>query len=178
MAVTIYLAGAIRDRVLADLAWRDEMCCALEHYASAGLVHLFNPHRANEFVSLQAEVGSRRSKAADRYIFDVDLSAVQQSDVLVANFLSLADGYPSMETFIEWGLSLAQRILRFAIWPEGVELHPFIEQSVTLLFRSPDAVTEFLERAIPHWAGIVHPDLSPLQRELFRGVSPKDCAQA
>jgi hypothetical protein len=164
--VRVYLAGAIRDGVDADINWREGIVSALGDKAlflnplGGKTYHPDSPtgdwigrwRMANNVVP----VGS--------VIVPHDFWCVRQADVVLANFESMAEGYPSIGTLVEWGYACALGKLRYAIAPEGsaAATHPFIVENATVVFPNVPVAIAFLRRhldvlsgADPHFDGVV-----------------------
>lgn len=151
MKPTIYLAGAIRDGHPEDIDWRERAVMALSPLAT-----VFNPLAGKTYNPDTGQWSLYGGENPDaKYIVQADFWCVDRSDIILFNFESLAEGYPSLGTLTEFGRSTARSCLRLAIIPDqytGHEnlrhfkgLHPFLEQNVAKVFQGSQAAIEFLK---------------------------------
>lgn len=164
--VKVYLAGAIRDGVQADIDWREGVIAALR-----GRAVLLNPIGGKSYYpdSPTREWLGRWRMAGNvmptgQVIVPHDFWCVRHADVVLANFESMAEGYPSIGTLVEWGVACAERKLLYAIAPPGspAVTHPFITENAAVIFPHVPAAIAFLRRhldvlsgADPHFDGVV-----------------------
>lgn len=145
----IYLAGAIRDNKDEDIAWREQAIGRLYDVAQ-----ILNPLAGKSFDPDTGKwllFGNENPDA--RYIVQADFWCVDRADIILFNFASLADKYPSLGTLTEFGRSTARPILRLAIVGseyQGHEntkhfpgLHPFLAENCAKVFGSPAEAIAF-----------------------------------
>ena len=152
--LTIYLAGAIRDNHQEDIDWRDQMIQALVPYVNVNILQIISPLGGKRFDKKTGAWTLSGVPSHDYHIVSQDFWSVDKCDIIVANFLPLADGYPSIGTLTEWGRSTATSKLRYVIWPTGMQghqngkmypgPHPFITQNMTEMFPSVADCIKFL----------------------------------
>ena len=167
MKPTIYLAGSIRDGNSEDIAWRERAVKKLSDYAT-----VLNPLAGKTFNEVTGAWQLYGNTVPDsKYIVHADFWCVDRSDIILFDFRSLADGYPSLGTMTEFGRSTARSILRLAIIPEDYKghentrhfkgLHPFLEQNVAKVFQGANAAIEFTRNycaavtRAPQFGGII-----------------------
>lgn len=163
----IYLAGSIRDGVAEDFAWRERAIKALQHRRCT----VFSP-LAGKSYNPEAKTWHLYEKHLpdSGYIVQADYWCVDHSDIMLVDFRSLADGYPSIGTVSEWGRSTARPILRLAtISPNqrGANaifgVHPFIKEHAAKLFTDIDLMIDFAQQHVdaitvaPQGVGILPP---------------------
>ena len=145
---TIYLAGAIRDNRPEDIAWRERFIESLDGYAS-----FLNPLAGKWRDERGVWLMSGRVASAQR-IVPQDLWCVRRADIVIANFSSFADNYPSIGTVMEVGAAAALNKLIYAIVkpgtgmtsnPKNFTLHPFIAELCADVFENEDAALDFLK---------------------------------
>lgn len=156
--LTMYLAGAIRDGHPEDFQWREDFIFALRDHP----VQILNPlggktHHKDTGLWTVSGIPS-----SAHFIVDHDFWAVDVSDIIVFNFLALADKYPNIGTLTEWGRSTARPILRYSIWParftghENERMfgrHPFVDEMSAAVFPDSDSCLDFLRQHILVLAG-------------------------
>jgi nucleoside 2-deoxyribosyltransferase len=166
--VTIYLAGAIRDTHPEDWEWREDF---ISRYAGEG-IRILNPLGAKTFNPLTKEWKMSGIKAAAKEITKQDLWCVKRSDIVIANLLALAEGYPNIGTLMEFGAAIDQQKLIYTIIPGGYsghanpgnfKLHPVIDQFSAAVFNDLEAFYSFFDSHIsmltgeqPSWGGLVN----------------------
>lgn len=163
----IYLAGSIRDGVAEDFAWRERAIKALGRVRCT----VFSP-LAGKSYDPEKKMWYLYEKhfPSAKYIVDADFWCVDHSDLMLVDFRSLADGYPSIGTVGEWGRSTARSILRLATVAPNQKganaifgLHPFIEQFAAKVFTDVDEMIDFAVKHIdaitiaPQGVGITPP---------------------
>ena len=148
----IYLAGSIRDGYPRDEEWREEFILALRDYAC-----ILNPLGGKSFDEATGKWYVSGIETSANFIVDHDFWAVDISDIIVFNFLALADRYPNIGTLTEWGRSTGRSVIRYSILPErysGHEnsrmfgLHPFIAKCSAAIFHSTDDCLDFLRQHV------------------------------
>ena len=150
MTPTIYLAGAIRDGVHEDIEWREQMIEALSDQAT-----ILNPLGGKTYNSTTREWDMSGIVPDGGVIVPHDFWCVQRADIVVFNFLSLADGYPTIGTLVEFGHATARapRVLLYGIVPPQYSghgnsalfrLHPFLAQNCAAVFPTVEACMRFL----------------------------------
>lgn len=157
----VYLAGSIRDDVAADITWREEAIEAFLSYATilnplAGqhydyVTHKWTRHGVELF-------GKERAHS----IVKRDFWCVDNADILVCNFMSMADGYSSIGTLVEFGRATARGCLIYTIVKAeftGYEsktlkmLHPFLEQNSILIFHDVRECISFVTDELKAFSG-------------------------
>lgn len=146
---TIYLAGAIRDEHVEDITWRELFVHRLSAQATIWSP-LAGKHR--DPTTGVWTLDGRPSTA--KMIVSKDFWMVDRADIIVFNFLSVREGYPSIGTTMEFGRSTARSVLRYCIFPvEFTGLHPFYAENATDIFDTPEACCDFLEGHLPRITG-------------------------
>lgn len=146
---TIYLAGAIRDDHPEDIAWRETFINAL--WSDAVFLNpLGGKWRNREGVWLM----SGRVASAPRIVAQ-DMYCVRKADIIIANFSSMADGYPSIGTVAEVGAASALNKMIYGVLKPGTshgvenqknfKLHPFITELCADVFDSELQALTFLK---------------------------------
>ena len=160
--VTIYLAGAIRDTHAEDIQWREFLISRIEHKHALN-VSILNPVGNKTYNPSTREWKMSGIHAGAKEIFAQDLWCVRRADIIIANFNSFKDGYPSIGTVMEVGAaagiggklvySILDKDSSFGVENTGnFKLHPFLEQSSSAIFPSVDALVDFL---VPHLGMLV-----------------------
>ena len=156
--ITIYLAGAIRDdHYEEDVRWREVLIKRIERNYGMD-VRILNPLGNKTFnpATHEWKVGGIRTQS--RGIVSQDLWSVAHSDIVIANFTSLSQGYPSIGTLMEVGAAAAnprQTIIYSIMEPKtqdqignankGVfKMHPFLEQVSAEIFPGVEELWAFL----------------------------------
>jgi nucleoside 2-deoxyribosyltransferase len=172
----IYLAGAIRDDHPEDRDWREYIIDKVESKYALD-VRILNPLGNKTFNPANREWKMGGIRAAAKDIVQQDLWSVRQADIIIANFTSLSQGYPSIGTVMEVGAAsgiggkLIYSILdstgghldKFTNANPGVfKIHPFLEQVSASVFGSVDELWAFLSTHLgmltgsnPRFAGVI-----------------------
>lgn len=147
--LTVYLAGSIRDDKPGDIGWREKTINALVDKAI-----FLNPLGGKTFDPDTKEwLASGLVPGAD-FIVDHDFWCVDHIDAAIFNFLSMADGYPTIGSLIEFGRATKGSNLLYSIVPKNFKghenvklfhLHPFIEKNSAAIFNDVDSCIEFLK---------------------------------
>lgn len=157
----VYLAGSIRDGVSADIFWRVEAIKAIVDYAIV-LNPLAGKHYdpdTKKWTRFGIEFDPR---AFARSIVKQDFWCVDHSDILICNLMSMAEGYPSIGTLVEFGRATARGCLIYTIVQKeftGHEnkmlkmLHPFLEQNSVVVFHDVRACIEFVADELKAFSG-------------------------
>lgn len=146
----IYLAGAIRDERHEDVEWREEFISHL-----GGECIFLNPLGGKTFNPTTKQWLMSGVPASADAIVAHDFWCVEQADIVVFNFTSLAEKYPSIGTITEFGYACGRghRVLRYAILDPDYaghenqamfKLHPFLSENCSLVFRSTLDCRKFL----------------------------------
>lgn len=160
---TVYLAGAIRDTHPEDIEWRERLIALFGARAT-----ILNPLAGKGDPPGWVLHGLRTPDA--KFIVAHDFWAIDRADVIVFNFSSLSDGYPSIGTLCEFGRATGTGALLYTILDRsyqghenpgvGYALHPFLEQNSAAIFHSIADAAEFLVAHLgvlsgenPHWRG-------------------------
>lgn len=149
----IYLAGAIRDDHPEDIEWRERMIERLKHSATilsplGGKTRTERPpYRPGECSSEPRVKWTQFGRAIPpKKIVLQDWWCVDNSNIVVANVTSLAEGYPSIGTMMELGRATARGSLIYLIMERPVVghanamygVHPFLEVNAADVFTSLD----------------------------------------
>ena len=150
MKPTVYLAGSIRDTIPEDTAWRER---AIDRLGS--VAQILSPLAGKTFdtrTGLWWLYGYVEPDA--KYIVHADFWCVDRADILLVDFRSLQDGYPSIGTLMELGRSTNRSCLRVGVVSElytghdnaqhFTELHPFLSQNCAKVFNTMDQAIEFV----------------------------------
>lgn len=150
-APVIYLAGSIRDDHPEDIAWRERFITLLAQDAV-----LLNPLGGKQRDANGVWCMSDRVASAPRIVAQ-DMWCVRQADLVIANFSSFADNYPSIGTVMEVGAAAALNKMIYAIVkpgtgetanPKNFRLHPFISELCADVFESEDIAAAFMVKHI------------------------------
>jgi nucleoside 2-deoxyribosyltransferase len=145
---SIYLAGAIRDGVKDDIDWRERAISEL-----AGLAVFLNPLGGKTYDPATRAWSVNGIKPTTDVIVPHDFWCVDHADILIVNLTSLASGYPSIGTLMEFGRATARGSLVYAIVEQGYaghdsptlfKLHPFLERNSAVVFPGVDPCIDFL----------------------------------
>lgn len=163
---TIYLAGAIRDSHPEDIEWREEMIMKLKDRAT-----FLNPLGGKTFNKTTKDWRASGVVPGGRFIVKHDFWAVDVSNIVVFNFIALADRYPNLGTLIEFGRSTGTGALIYSIVPTTYtghdnaklfHLHPFIEENSAVVFPNVQECIDFLSEHLlvlsgvnPHFSGVL-----------------------
>jgi nucleoside 2-deoxyribosyltransferase len=157
--ITVYLAGAIRDDHPEDIEWRESAITAL---AEADTL-ILNPLGGKTYNTKTKKWLCHGEPAGAISIVKHDFWCVDRADAVIFNLLSLADGYPTIGSLVEFGRATARGLLIYSIVPTGFTghengsmfagLHPFIEQNSAKLFTSVTDCIEFARLHFPVMAG-------------------------
>jgi hypothetical protein len=159
--VSIYLAGAIRDSQERDRAWRGVFINCLGDLPGVTILSPLANKRFNPLTT-KWSIGTIQTKA--RHIVRQDLWMVKRADIVVANFSSLVDGYPSIGTVMEVGAAAGAGKLIYSIIdpsyqgspnPGAFTLHPFLDEVSTEIFASETDCLEFLHSHLGALTGSV-----------------------
>jgi nucleoside 2-deoxyribosyltransferase len=113
--MSCYLAGAIRGPE--DYIWRKQF---VEEYKDELLFRIPSDLVTRDISKL------RKFGSAAYMTYRTDLDLIDRSDIVVANLLPMASGYPSMGTMFEIGYSRAKGKLIFIIADAKRKEHPFV----------------------------------------------------
>jgi nucleoside 2-deoxyribosyltransferase len=150
--IKIYLAGAIRDDHPEDIEWREIYIKALKEMAI-----IFNPLAGKMFNPETKKWYLYGHSATGEAIVPHDFWMVEKSDIIVFNFLALAEGYPNIGTLVEFGHATAGNALLYCIIPKGYtghgnltqfRLHPFLARNTAMIFQGIDSCLEFLIKRV------------------------------
>ena len=150
--IKIYLAGAIRDDHPEDIEWREEFIRTLKDIAV-----IFNPLAGKVFDAEKKKWHLYGHSASGEMIVPHDFWMVEKSDIIVFNFLALAEGYPNIGTLVEFGHATTGSALIYSIIPKGYtghgnlsqfKLHPFLSKNSAMIFQGTDSCLEFLIQRI------------------------------
>lgn len=145
--VKIYLAGSIRDGVPEDFDWRTRAIKAID----PRFVTIFSPLAGKSYDPQTKKWYIYGNHLPDsKYIVQADYWCVDRADIMLVDFRSLADGYPSIGTVSEWGRSTSRSILRLATVAPNQKganaifgLHPFIAEHAAKVFNDIDEMIDF-----------------------------------
>ena len=171
--LTLYLAGAIRDAHPEDIAWREYLIGKVQHKHALD-TRILNPvgDKTRNVATGEWKMGGIFAGAHD--IVSQDLWCVRQADIIIANFSSFVDNYPSIGTVMEVGAAAGMGgKLIYSILDQnktfGMEnktnfkLHPFLTEVSSSIFDSVDAFTDFFMQHLdmltgqnPRFGGIVN----------------------
>lgn len=157
----VYLAGSIRDGVARDISWREEALKAFRPYAT-----VLNP-LAGKHYDPDTKKWTRFGivfdpRAFARSIVKQDFWCVDNADVLVCNFTSMAEGYPSIGTLVEFGRATARGCLIYTIAKKEFTghqnkmlkmLHPFLEQNSVVIFHEVQECINFVADELRAFSG-------------------------
>lgn len=141
--VTIYLAGAMRDRNADDRQWREMITQRL-----ASMARVLNPYTTVQHMGGRAMVKQ-------------DYWSVDAADVVVCNLTALTEQYPCIGTLTEIGYAVARGKLIYVVLPRGYRghnytgfsTHPFIEENAAAVFATVEECADFLETQVPALGG-------------------------
>ena len=169
---TIYLAGSIRDGHPEDVAWRENFIDLVGYNAT-----ILNPLGAKKFEPESGIWTMSGIIAEAKHIVKQDFWCVDRADIVVANLLSLAEGYPSIGTVMEMGRATYTNTLIYAIVAAGYaghenkgvfNVHPFLDQCIAQAFPTVKSCFDFV---VPHLQMLSgdQPRFDPPEKEAFFG---------
>lgn len=144
---TIYLAGAIRDDHKEDVQWRERAIAMFKTYAT-----ILNP-LGGKSKDKDGNWTMSGIRSTAKTIVKQDFWCVDRADILVANLIPLASGYPSIGTLTEYGRATGTGALIFVSVEAKYtghenasmyKLHPFIEENATVVFTDVDEMLRFV----------------------------------
>lgn len=157
----VYLAGSIRDGVVEDIIWREEALSAFEPYAVV-LNPLAGKHYDPDTGKWTRFGVEFKPKEFARSIVKQDFWCVDSADILLCNFMSMAEGYPSIGTLVEFGRATARGCLIYTIAAAeftGHEnkmlkmLHPFLEQNSVVVYHDVRECISFVADELKAFSG-------------------------
>ena len=138
----VYLAGPIRNED--DYIWRKQF---VEEYAGKLQFRIPSDILTHDITSANTANGKLRSFAPAAYMtYRTDLDLIDRSDIVVANLLPMADGYPAIGTLVEIGYSRAKGKLIFIVADEIRKQHPFLAFGADGLYPSFEALGKYLHQ--------------------------------
>lgn len=152
MKLRVYLAGAIRDEHPEDINWREDFIEKLKDIAI-----VFNPLAGKIYDPEKKKWSLWGHSSSGELIVPHDFWMVEHSDIIVFNFLALAEGYPNIGTLVEFGHATAGNSLIYSIVPKGYtghenvsqyKLHPFLAKNSAMIFNGEDSCLNFLIKRI------------------------------
>lgn len=154
MNLSIYLAGAIRDGNLNDIAWREVL---IENFKDD--CEMLNPLARKTYDADTRSWGMSGVTPSADVIVPHDFWMVERADIIIFNLTALAEGYPNIGTLVEFGhaTALSPKPLIYTIVEKGYlghestalfALHPFIAINSAIVFFSVDACLKFLSSHI------------------------------
>lgn len=158
----VYLAGSIRDDVADDIIWREMAVEAFRPYAVvlnplAGKLYEPSTHKwTRHGVEFTGEPFARS-------IVKQDFWCVDKADILVCNFMSLAENYPTIGTLVEFGRATARGCLIYTIVSDAytghskpathTALHPFLGQNSAVIFHDVRECITFVTNELKVFSG-------------------------
>jgi nucleoside 2-deoxyribosyltransferase len=161
----VYLAGAIRDDHDEDIVWREEAIDRLGLKAT-----ILNPLGGKTRDSKTGAWFMSSIPAVSKSIVKQDFWCVDRADIVIANLLSMSEGYPSIGTMMELGRASGTNALIYVIVdpdykghknPGIFRAHPFIEQIAGATFENVEDCMRFTEQ---------HLDVLNGTNSRFRGI--------
>lgn len=162
--MNIYLAGSIRDDNQMDIDWRHYV---IDNVYVEGLnITWLNPLGGKTYTPLTRKWDMGGIAPVAGVIVPHDFWAVEHSDVILFNFQSLKEGYPTIGTLVEFGhaTGLHPRPLLYSLIGSGYKghdqpgvgnsLHPFLAYNSAAVFDNMDAMVMFLNSHLPVLTGV------------------------
>jgi nucleoside 2-deoxyribosyltransferase len=140
----IYLAGAIRNGIPADIEWREQACKRLKLNYDV-LSPIAGKQYANDKWTLLGGAWTGRQ------IVKQDFAMIDSCDIFLANLEALNDSYPCIGTLVELGRAIAFNKLIYVIGATpiaGFDVHPFIAENAAVIFPSVSDALWYLERYV------------------------------
>lgn len=131
----VYLAGPIRGTE--DYVWRKKFVEEYEDELS------FLIPFDNAVVQTNLQPGF---KPGGYMAYRMDLDLIDRSDMLVANLLPMADGYPAIGTLFEIGYARAKGKLIFIVADSIRKQHPFLAFGADALYPNFEELSKFLHQ--------------------------------
>jgi nucleoside 2-deoxyribosyltransferase len=128
-----YLCGPIRDD--RDYLWRKEF---VEEYEGRMQFRIPSDIITDDLSKLS------RFSPASYMTYRTDLDLIDRSDILVANLLPMADGYPAIGSLFEIGYARAKGKLIFIVADSKRKEHPFLAFGADGLYSSFEELGKFL----------------------------------
>lgn len=138
----VYLAGPIRTE--ADYRWRKEFVAEYEgelQFRIPSDILSKDVKKAN-----QKDGNLRKFGPAAYMTYRTDLDLIERSDMIVANLLPMAEGYPAIGTLFEIGYARAKGKLIFIVADEVRKAHPFLAFGADGLYPSLEELGVFLHQ--------------------------------
>jgi nucleoside 2-deoxyribosyltransferase len=132
---TVYLAGPIRG--VEDYLWRKDF---VEEYKYELTFRIPSDVITMDMSKL------RKFGPAAYMTYRTDLDLIDRSDIIVANLLPMAEGYPAIGTLFEVGYARAKNKLIFILAFDKQKEHPFLAFGADGLYPSMEALGEFLHK--------------------------------
>jgi|SRR5208283_2344435 len=135
MKPSCYLAGPIRG--VEDYVWRKAMT---EEYANELVFRIPSDIVTMDLTKL------RKFGPASYMTYRTDLDLIDRSDMVIANLLPMADGYPAIGSLIEIGYARAKNKLIFVVADGVRKEHPFLAFGADGLYRDFETLGTFLHK--------------------------------
>ena len=132
---TIYLCGPIRGAH--DYVWRKQF---VEEYKDELTFRI-----PSDVVTMDVEK-LRKFGPAAYMTYRTDLDLIDRSDMLVANLLPMAEGYPAIGSLFEIGYARAKGKLIFIVADNTRKCHPFLAFGADGLYPSFDELNVFFHK--------------------------------
>jgi len=159
----VYLAGAVRgDHLLEDISWRQRAIEILQDVAI-----ILNPVAGKQYDPKGDIKWSMHGRQVySRTVTHTDLWHVRSADLIIANLQSMATGYASVGTMVEFGAAAILGKLIYSIVVPGTKLHdtdgefdvhPFIKTLSAAVFNTVEECLWFARAELQVASG-AHPN--------------------
>ncbi len=132
---TVYLAGPIRG--IEDYIWRRQI---VKEYQDELVFHI-----PSDIVTMDISK-LRKFGPASYMTYRTDLDLIDRSEMVIANLLPMADGYPAIGTLFELGYARAKGKLIFLVADGKRKEHPFLAFGVDGLYPNFEELGVFLHQ--------------------------------
>jgi|SRR5208282_4005121 len=132
---TVYLAGPIRGEQ--DYVWRKQFVNEYENEMQFRI--------PSDIITM--DMNKLRNFGPAAYMtYRTDLDLIDRSEIVVANLLPMADGYPAIGTLFEIGYARAKGKLIFIVADAKRKEHPFLAFGADGLYPGFEELGEFLHQ--------------------------------
>jgi nucleoside 2-deoxyribosyltransferase len=132
---SVYLCGPIRGEH--DYVWRKQF---VNEYGSQMQFRI-----PSDIVTMDT-TKLHKFGPASYMTYRTDLDLIDRSDIVVANLLPMADGYPAIGSLFEIGYARAKGKLIFIVADEKRKEHPFLAFGADGLYPSFEGLAKFLHQ--------------------------------
>jgi nucleoside 2-deoxyribosyltransferase len=133
---SVYLAGAIRTEQ--DYVWRKDF---VREFKNKFLFRI-----PSDIITMGVNKGMGQFNPTAYMTYRTDIDLIDRSEIVVANLLPMADGYPSIGTLFEVGYARAKGKLLFIVADAKRKEHPFLAFGADGFYANFGELYDFLHR--------------------------------